>query len=66
MLLAVNYAFINRVEDATREANLAIVLRPDDTMIMYNTACVLCALDKKADALIAIRKAWEAGYRDAN
>ncbi|HEY0590602.1 MAG TPA: protein kinase [Thermoanaerobaculia bacterium] len=65
VLLALNYAFLSRVEDATREANLAMVLRPDDTMIMYNTACVFCALEKKPEALIAIKKAWEAGYRDA-
>jgi serine/threonine protein kinase/tetratricopeptide (TPR) repeat protein len=65
VLLAIDYAFLNRAEDATREANLAMVLRPDDTMIMYNTACLFCALDKKPDALLAIRKAWEAGYRDA-
>jgi tetratricopeptide (TPR) repeat protein len=65
VLLATNYAFQNRTEDATREANLAMVLRPDDTMIMYNTACVFCALHNKSDALIAIKKAWEAGYRDA-
>jgi TolB-like protein/Flp pilus assembly protein TadD len=66
VLLALNYASLNRVDDASREATMAMVLRPDDTMIMYNTACVFCALNKKADALIAIKKAWEAGYRDAN
>lgn len=66
VLLALNYAFLQRVDDSTREATLAMVLRPDDTMIMYNTACVFCALGKKSDALIAIKKAWEAGYRDAN
>jgi serine/threonine protein kinase/tetratricopeptide (TPR) repeat protein len=65
VLLAINYAFLNRAEDATREANLAMVLRPDDTMIMYNTACLFCTLNKPADALLAIKKAWEAGYRDA-
>jgi hypothetical protein len=26
---------------------------------------VVCALQKKPEALIAIRKAWDAGYRDA-
>jgi non-specific serine/threonine protein kinase len=65
VLLALNYALIHRADDAAREASLAMVLRPDDTMIMYNTACVFCALEKKPDALIALKKAWDAGYRDA-
>jgi hypothetical protein len=33
-------------------------------MILYNTACVFCAMNKPGDALIAIKKAWEAGFRD--
>ncbi|HVR42229.1 MAG TPA: protein kinase [Thermoanaerobaculia bacterium] len=65
VLLALNYATIHRPDDAAREASLAMALRPDDTMILYNTACVFCALEKKPEALIAIRKAWDAGYRDA-
>ncbi|HEX7708252.1 MAG TPA: protein kinase [Thermoanaerobaculia bacterium] len=64
VLLASNYAFLHRTEDATREANFAMVLRPDDTLILYNTACLFCLLEKPTDALLAIRKAWEAGYRD--
>jgi len=34
-------------------------------MILYNTACVFCALDSVDDAVIAIKKAWESGYRDS-
>jgi non-specific serine/threonine protein kinase len=34
-------------------------------MILYNTACVFCAMKNREDALIAIRKAWESGYRDS-
>ena len=65
VLLAGDYAMLGRSEDATREANMAMVLRPDDSMILYNTACVFCTLDNGSDALIAIKKAWESGYRDA-
>ena len=43
-----------------------MILRPDDSMILYNTACVFCSMGNKKDALIAIRKAWESGYRDGN
>jgi len=52
-----------RLEEAKREADMAMALRPDDTMILYNTACVLCAMNNTGDALIAIKKAWEAGFR---
>ncbi len=66
VLLAANYAIFGRNEDAKREADLAMILRPDDSMILYNTACVFCSMGNKKDALIAIKKAWESGYRDAN
>jgi len=66
VLLAIEYAMLGRPDEATREANMAMVLRPDDSMILYNTACVFCALNKTGDALIAIRKAWDSGYRDSN
>jgi serine/threonine protein kinase len=65
VLLAGNYATIGRAEEATREGNLAMSLRPDDATIMYNVACVFCSLEKPADALVALRKAWDAGFRDS-
>ncbi|HKZ78185.1 MAG TPA: protein kinase [Pyrinomonadaceae bacterium] len=64
VLLAGDYALQGRFEDAKREADMAMVLRPDDSMILYNTACVFCAMNNASDALIAIKKAWESGYRD--
>ncbi|MEO7659606.1 MAG: protein kinase [Pyrinomonadaceae bacterium] len=64
VLLAGCFAMQGRNEDAKREAEMAIALRPDDTMILYNTACVFCIMDNRADALIALRKAKETGYRD--
>ncbi len=64
VLLAGDYAMQGRLEEAKREADMAMVLRPDDALILYNTACVFCAMDKAGDALIAIKKAWEAGFRD--
>ena len=65
VLLAADYATQDRVDEAKREADMAMILRPDDSMILYNTACVFSAMNNAADALIAIRKAWESGYRDA-
>jgi len=64
VLLAGNYAEQGRFEDAKREVDLAMALRPDDTMILYNIACTLCSMDKPKDAMVALKKAWEAGYRN--
>lgn len=66
VLLGGNYAALGRHDDAKREADLAMILRPDDSMILYNTACVFCSMGNRKAALIAIRKAWESGYRDSN
>ena len=65
VLLAGNYAMLGRFDDAKREADMAMALRPDDAMILYNTACAYCAMNNTKDAMIAIKKAWEAGYRNA-
>jgi non-specific serine/threonine protein kinase len=64
VLLAGNYATHGRMDDAKRELDLAMALRPDDTMILYNSACTFCALDKKDEAIAALKKAWEAGYKN--
>ncbi|HEX7705897.1 MAG TPA: protein kinase [Thermoanaerobaculia bacterium] len=64
VLLGSNYARVNRPEDATREGNLAMALRPDDAIIMYNVACLFSNLGKKPEALRALRKAWEGGFTD--
>ena len=45
VLLASDYAMQGRFEEAKREADMAMVLRPDDSMILYNAACVFCALN---------------------
>jgi TolB-like protein/cytochrome c-type biogenesis protein CcmH/NrfG len=65
VLLAGDYARQGRVDEAKREADMSMVLRPDDSMILYNAACVYCAMNNVNDALVAIKKAWESGYRDA-
>ena len=62
--LATEYAGTERREDAVREADLAIALRPNDATVLYNAACVFCLLGQKPEAVGAIKKAWEAGFRD--
>jgi serine/threonine protein kinase len=65
VLLAGDYAASGRTDDAKREADMAIALRPDDTMILYNTACVFGLMDNPKDAMAALRKSWEGGNRNS-
>ena len=65
ILLGGNYADLGRESDALRELNLAVTLRANEASILYNAACVYCLLKKKAEAMDALRKAWEAGSKDA-
>jgi non-specific serine/threonine protein kinase len=65
ILLGANYARLNREADALRELNMAVTLRANEASILYNAACVLCQLNKKAEAMDALRKAWEAGSKDS-
>jgi non-specific serine/threonine protein kinase len=64
ILLAGAYADESRVDDAIREAKLAMVLRPDEAAVLYNAACTFCALNKRTEALDALEKAYRAGMTD--
>src|SRR6266849_1726898 len=64
ILLAGDYAEMNRLEEAVRETNLAITLRPNEATVLYNAACNFCLMKRKTEALEALRKAWDAGFRD--
>jgi serine/threonine protein kinase/Flp pilus assembly protein TadD len=64
ILLGGHYAEINRIDDAVRETNLAITLRPNEAVVLYNAACNYCLLKRKPEAMDALRKAWEAGFKD--
>jgi non-specific serine/threonine protein kinase len=66
IILASDYAALGQIEEATREANLAMALRPNEATVLYNAACVFCGLGQKPDAISALRKAWDAGFRDAD
>jgi serine/threonine protein kinase/tetratricopeptide (TPR) repeat protein len=65
ILLGSDYAELGRPDDALRELNLAVTLRANEASILYNAACLYCNLKRKPEALDALRKAWEAGFRDA-
>ena len=65
ILLGNDYARLGRTDDALRELNLAVTLRANEASILYNACCLYCALDRKAEAMDVLRKAWDAGFRDA-
>jgi tetratricopeptide (TPR) repeat protein len=65
ILLGSDYAKLGRPDDALRELNLAVTLRANEASILYNAACLYCGLNRKPEALDALRKAWEAGFRDS-
>ena len=64
--LAIGYGRHNRIDEAVRETNLAILLRPNDANVLYNAACAFCIINRKPEALDALRKAWDAGFKDPN
>lgn len=66
ILLSSDYAAEGRSEDAMREANLAMLLRPNEGDVHYNAACTFCELKKKEEAMEALRKAWRAGFKDSD
>jgi len=66
ILLAAFYAEEGRQEDAIREANLAMLLRPNEAMVHYNAACTFCSMNKKTEALDALAKAWRNGFKDVD
>ena len=65
VMLGIDYAIASRHDDAMREVNIAMLLRPDEAMVLYNAACAFCTMDKLSEAIEALKKAWDAGYRDA-
>ena len=59
VLLGGDYARLGRTDDALCELNLALTLRANEASILYNAACLYCDLNRRAEALDALRKAWE-------
>jgi non-specific serine/threonine protein kinase len=66
ILVAGYYAEVGRVDDAMRETTMAMTLRANEASILYNAACVFCLLKRKLEALDALRKAYDAGFKDPN
>lgn len=66
VLLATYYAELDRADDAARELSLAMAMRSNDASVLYNAACAYCYLRRKAEAIDALKKAWERGWRDGS
>jgi serine/threonine protein kinase/Flp pilus assembly protein TadD len=61
ILLAVHHARGGEAEAAIAEVQKAVSLRPDDSAILYNAACVCGILGRKEEALNLLKKAGTAG-----
>jgi tetratricopeptide (TPR) repeat protein len=62
MLLAANYADAGNKDDAIRQLQTAVTLRPGDSNVLYNAACTYALLQKKVEALDMLRNAMKAGW----
>jgi non-specific serine/threonine protein kinase len=65
VLLASSYAEMARAEESVRQMEFARALRPNDSSVLYNCACAFCKLKMKREAMDALRKAWDNGFKDA-
>jgi len=61
-LLAADYAQIGREDDAVRQAEMAVALRPNDSSVLYNAACTYGVLGRKGLALEMLHRAKDCGY----
>ena len=50
------------MDDAAREVQFALTLRPNDANLLYNVACVYCTMNNRVEALIALKKSVVAGH----
>ena len=67
ILLAANLAnFKQDADESVRHLQTAVALRPGDPNTLYNAACTYGVLEKKAEALETLRKAFAAGYGNPN
>jgi len=64
ILLASTNAQLGHPDEAMRELEKAVALRPDDTNILFNAACVYARLLRKPEALATLKKAKDHGYHN--
>ncbi len=64
ILLSSHYAILGDELAATRELQIAVALRPNDSNILYNAACTYGLFQNKQKALEMLQKALAAGYHN--
>lgn len=62
VLLATEYADRGTRDDAVRELEKAVDLRPSDANILYNAACTYGLLQMKREALTMLKRAVDSGW----
>ncbi len=62
MLLATNYAFFNHREEAVRELQKAVSLRPFDANLLYNAACAYGIMQMKEEAFAMLKESVLKGF----
>jgi len=62
ILIAGIYAYFGMQEDAVRQLQTAVALRPGDSNVLYNAACTYALLQKKVEALGMLADAVKAGW----
>ena len=66
ILLAGDYAYVGKEEDAVRHVQMAVTLRPNDPMVLYNAACTYGVLGRKTETLETLQQAKEKGYGNSD
>jgi serine/threonine protein kinase/cytochrome c-type biogenesis protein CcmH/NrfG len=61
-MLANNYAILGQREAALREVDMVLAMRPNDSNIIYNSACIYGIFNQKKEALDLLRKARDTGF----
>ncbi len=61
-MLANNYAILGQRDAALREVNMVLAMRPNDSNIIYNSACIYGIFNQKKEALDLLRKAKDIGF----
>jgi serine/threonine protein kinase/cytochrome c-type biogenesis protein CcmH/NrfG len=61
-MLANNYAVLGQREAALREVDMVLAMRPNDSNIIYNSACIYGIFNQKKEALDLLRKAKDTGF----
>lgn len=61
-MLANSYAILGQRDAALREVEISLAMRPNDSTILYNCACIYGIFEEKKKALELLHRAAETGF----